>query len=85
MVLFLDPPPYAYLVPSMPSSARAIGVNNGLVHPGSAGKLWSIIEATVRDHQGPLWGIEDPKDFPGVGRRRVEQSCGSLARANAIR
>ena len=66
IVLFLDPPPYSYLVPSMPSSARAIGVNNGLVHPGSAGKLWSIIEATVRDHQGPLWGVEDPKDFPGV-------------------
>jgi hypothetical protein len=66
IVLFLDPPPYSYLVPSMPSSARAIAVNNGLVHPGSAGKLWSIIEATVRDHQGPLWGVEDPKDFPGV-------------------
>ena len=40
MVLFLDSQPYAYLVPSMPISARAIGVNNNLVHPGASGGLW---------------------------------------------
>jgi hypothetical protein len=66
MVLLLDPQPYAYLVPSMPSSVRAVGVNNNLVHPGSTGRLWGIIEAAVRDHPGPLWGIEDPNDSPGV-------------------
>jgi uncharacterized membrane protein len=66
MVLFLDPQPYAYLVLSMPTSARAIGVNNNLVHPNSSGRLWSIIEAAVRDHQGPLWGVEDPADSPGA-------------------
>jgi hypothetical protein len=66
MVLLLDPQPYAYLVPSMPSSVRAIGVNNNLVRPASSGRLWSIIEAAVRDHQGPLWGVEDPNDSPGV-------------------
>jgi hypothetical protein len=66
MVLFLDPNPYAYLVPSMPNSARAIGVNNNLVHPGGSGRLWSVIETAVRDHQGPLWGVEDPTDSPGV-------------------
>jgi hypothetical protein len=66
MVLFLDSSPYAYLVPSMPSSARAIGVNSNLVQPGSPGKLWKLIEAAVRDHQGPLWGIEDPIESPGL-------------------
>jgi hypothetical protein len=66
MVLFLDSQPYAYLVPSLPNSARAIGVNNNLVHPAAAGRLWSVIEAAVRDHQGPLWGVEDPGDFPGL-------------------
>ena len=66
MVLFLDSQPYAYLVPSMPISARAIGVNNNLVHPGASGRLWSMIEAAVRDHRGPLWGVEDPADDPGV-------------------
>ena len=74
MVLFLDPQPYSFLVPSMPISARAIGVNNNLVHPGSSGRLWDIIEAAVRDHKGALWGIEDPINSPGV----ADSSLGSL-------
>jgi hypothetical protein len=65
MVLFLDGNPYAYIVPSMPSSARAIRVAGNLVNPGSPGRLWPLIEAAVRDHQGPLWGVEDPMDSPG--------------------
>lgn len=77
MVLFLDPQPYAYLVPSMPISARAIGVNNNLVHPEASGRLWNVIEAAVRDHPGPLWGVEDPGDFPGV----ADASLGSLGLA----
>jgi hypothetical protein len=55
MVFLLDSQPYAYLVPSMPISARAIGVNNNLVHPGASGRLWRVIEAAVRttvDHYG---------------------------------
>ena len=74
MVLFLDPQPYAFLVPFMPISARAVGVNNNLVHPGCSGKLWSLIEAAVRDHEGPLWGVENPGDSPGV----ADASLGSL-------
>jgi hypothetical protein len=66
MVLFLDSTPYSFIVPWMPISTRAIGVNNNLVHPGAPGRLWSIIEAAVRDHQGPLWGVEDPRDNPGT-------------------
>ena len=77
MVLFLDPQPYAFLVPSMPISARAIGVNNNLVHPGSSGRLWGIIEAAVRDHHGPIWGLEDPHNSPGV----ADVSLGSLGLA----
>jgi hypothetical protein len=85
MVLFLDPQPYAYLVPWMPSTARAIGVNNNLVHPGSPGRLWSTIETAVRDHQGPLWGVEDPRNSPGVAegslrslRLARDAECASL-------
>lgn len=66
MVLFLDDSPYAFAVLSMPESARVIGVNNNLVHPGNPGRLWTIIDAAVRDHQGPLWGVEDPYDHPSV-------------------
>ena len=65
-ILFLDDLPYAFAVLSMPESARVIGVNNNLVHPGSPGRLWSMIEAAVRDHQGPLGGVEDRYDHPSV-------------------
>jgi hypothetical protein len=66
MILFLDDSPYAFAVLSMPESARVTGVNNNLVHPGSPGRLWTIIDAAVLDHQGPLWGVEDPYDHPSV-------------------
>ena len=79
MVLFLDSQPYAYLVASMPNAARAIGVNNNLVHPGASGRLWSIIEKAVRDHHGPLWGVEDPHDQPGV----ADASLSSLGLARS--
>lgn len=79
MVLFLNSQPYAYLVASMPNAARAIGVNNNLVHPGASGRLWSIIEKAVRDHHGPLWGVEDPHDQPGV----ADASLSSLGLARS--
>jgi hypothetical protein len=66
MVLFLDTRPYSFIVPWMPESARAIGVNNNLVHPGSQGKLWTIIETAIQNHRGPLWGIEDTHDDSGA-------------------
>jgi hypothetical protein len=66
MVLFLDPYAYSYLVPFMPSTIRAIGANTNLVRPGSPGKLQERITATIRDHQGPLWGMEYPEAFMGV-------------------
>ncbi len=66
MVVFLDPYAYSYLVPFMPDTARAIGANTNLVRPGSPGLLEPQIESTIRDHQGPLWGMEYPEVFPGV-------------------
>jgi hypothetical protein len=50
----------------VPSTVRAIGANDNLVRPGSPGKLHGRIEATIRDHPGPLWGMEYPEAFPGV-------------------
>ncbi len=77
MVLFLDDAPYGFLVPWMPETARAIGVNNNLVHPRSSGRLWSVIEAAVHGHQGPLWGLEDPPSHPGA----ADNSLNSLGLA----
>ena len=62
----------------MPNSARVIGVNNNLVHPGGPERLESMIEAAVHNHQGPLWGVENPAVDPGVAD--VSLSSRRLAR-----
>ena len=66
MVIFLDPYAMSYTAPFLPPSVRVIGANTNLVHPGDAGLLQQRIEAAIRTHQGPLWGMEDKGDYPGV-------------------
>jgi hypothetical protein len=66
MVIFLDPYAMSYTVPFLPASVRVIGANTNLVHPGDAGLLQRRIETAIRTHQGPLWGMEDTGDYPGV-------------------
>lgn len=66
MVVLLDPYAYSFLVPSMPESVRVVGANSNLVRPGSWGRLEKIIEDAIREHRGPLWGMEYPDAFPGV-------------------
>ena len=66
MVVFLDGYAYSYLVPSMPKSVRAIAANSNLVRPDSKGLLEQRIEQEISMHPGPLWGFEDPADFPGI-------------------
>lgn len=66
MVIFLDPYAYSYLVPSMPETVRVIGANNNIVRPGVWGELQSQVAHAISDHRGPIWGVDDPRDFPGV-------------------
>jgi hypothetical protein len=66
MILMLDPYAMSYLVPFFPPSVRVVGANTNLLHPGSVGRLQKKIEVTINEHIGPLWGLEDPKDFPGT-------------------
>jgi hypothetical protein len=65
MVVLLDAYAYSYLVAFMPSSARLIGASNSIVVPSSTGKLKDQVVAAISSHLGPIWGIEDPGDFPG--------------------
>ncbi|MBB6252990.1 hypothetical protein [Nitrospirillum iridis] len=65
MVVFLDSYAYSYLVPSFPGSVKVVGANNNFIRPGSWGKLQALAEATINGHQGPFWGFEFPKAFPG--------------------
>ena len=84
MVLFLDPQPYSYLVPSMPNSARAIGVNNNLVHPGGPGGSGASsrrLFGTTKDHCGASKIPTIPRAWP-TPRWAVS---GWLATANALR
>jgi hypothetical protein len=41
--------------------ARSASITISFIKELRAG-FWSMIEAAVRDHRGPLWGVEDPAD-----------------------
>lgn len=66
MVVLLDSYAYSYLIPAMPASVRVVGAHSNLVRPGSWGVLEQRIEQAIREHPGPLWGMEYPEAFPGV-------------------
>ena len=68
MVLFLDSYAYSYLVPFMPETARAVGVNSNLVRPGSPGKLQDEIARAIRDPKGTPVGDGIPRGVPWHSR-----------------
>jgi hypothetical protein len=65
LVVFLDPSAMAYLVPFLPREVTVVGANNNLVRPGSGGELQRKIEGVVRGWNGPRWGFENGRNFPG--------------------
>ena len=66
MIIFLDPYAYSYLVPSMPETVRVIGANNNIVRPGVWGELQAQVAHAISDYRGSIWGVDDPREFPGV-------------------
>lgn len=66
MVILLDPYAYSYLVPWLPRTVRVVGANNNMIRPGSRGRLQVQVESAINNHPGPMWGMEDPLDFPGA-------------------
>jgi hypothetical protein len=66
MVMILDPYGFSYVVPALPPTVRVIGADTNLGGPGSGSKFQEAIEAAIRSHSGPLWGMEDPLDYRGV-------------------
>ncbi len=60
MVLLLTPDPMAYVAAFAPRTVRFVGVDNNLVHPGQDSVLERRIEQAVRQHAGPLFGLEVP-------------------------
>ena len=65
-VILLDPSPMAYVAAFAPRGIRFIGTDNNLTRPGQSTLLAEEIAATIRTGSGPLWGLEDPAEAPGI-------------------
>jgi hypothetical protein len=66
LVLLLDPSPMSYVAAFAPPGVYFVGANNNLVRPGGRDLLARQVEAAIRTHAGPLWGIEMPAENRGV-------------------
>ena len=61
LVMTLDASGAAYLVPFANPAIRWVGANNTFIQPGSPARLAQQAESAIRQHKGPLYGIDDPK------------------------
>lgn len=66
LVVLLDSSPMAYVAAFAMPGTRFVGTNNNLVHPGGRTLLARQVEAAIRTYPGPLWGLEMPRESPGV-------------------
>lgn len=71
LVLLLDVAPMGYLAPYMPHSVRIVGLNNRFLEPGQRGLLQARVEHLVRTYPGPIYGLEDPQEWPGSADRAL--------------
>jgi hypothetical protein len=71
MLVLLDGAPVAYLADLLPATVPMVGANNNLVHPGGGGLLAEQAAAAIRSHAGPLYGLEDAAESPGVADRTL--------------
>jgi hypothetical protein len=65
-VVLLDPSPMSYLAAYAPPGVRFIGADNNLIHPGQSTQLATEVAATIQAGSGPLWGLEDAAESPGI-------------------
>ncbi len=66
LVVFLDPGAFSYLIPDLPTGVQVIAPNSNLVNPDAEGTLRPRMEAAIRAFDGPIWGFENLKDYPGA-------------------
>jgi hypothetical protein len=71
MVMLLDGAPMAYLADLLPATVRLVGANNNLVQPEGSGLLVQQAERAIRNHAGPLYGLEEPTVSPGTADRTL--------------
>jgi hypothetical protein len=75
LVVLLDPSPMAYIAAFAAPGTRFVGANNNLVRPGNRTLLAQKVEAAIRTHSGPLWGLEMPRESPGIANATL-RDCG---------
>lgn len=66
LVVLLDPSPMAYVAAFAPADTRFVGASNNLIHPGDRNRLAQAVDVAVRTWSGPLWGLEMPRESPGI-------------------
>ena len=66
LVILLDPSPMAYLADLVSPAIPFVGANNNLIQPGRGGLLARQAENMIRAHAGPLYGLEEPSESPGI-------------------
>ena len=71
LVVTLDGSGAAYLAPFTDPAIRWVGANNTLIQPGSPARLAQQAESAIRQHTGPLYGIDDPKRGDGVSTQTL--------------
>jgi len=71
MVVLLDGAPMAYLADLFPATVRLVGANNNLVRPGGGNLLARQAAAAIRNHEGPLYGLQDQVESPGTADRTL--------------
>ena len=59
LVVLLDPSPMSFIASYAPPTVRFVGANNNFIQPGSNLQMQQDIEALIRSHKGPLWGLEE--------------------------
>lgn len=58
LVVLLDHEPMAYIAAYAPQDVVFVGANNNVLQPGQKTLLAQQVEAAIRTHAGPLWGME---------------------------
>ena len=71
LVVLLDGSPMAYLADLLPVTVRLVGANNNLVQLGGSGLLAQQAAMAIRNHVGPLYGLEDPAEAPRAADRTL--------------
>jgi hypothetical protein len=66
LVILLDPSPMAYLAGLVSPTIPFVGANNNLIQPERGGLLSRRAEYMISAHAGPLYGLEEPSEAPGI-------------------